>query len=40
MLLVFIWVELDNVRDLSIAEPLYALSCLRIPELHLTVITT
>lgn len=40
MLFVFVRVELDNVRDLAIAETLDTLSSLRVPELDLSVVTT
>lgn len=38
MLFVLIWMETDNVRDLPIAEAFEALSGLRVPEFHLTVV--
>ncbi len=38
VLLVFIGMELDDVGYFAVAETLYALSSLRIPQLHLAII--
>lgn len=40
MLLVLVGMEAHNVRNLAIAKAFQALTCLRVPELHLTVIST
>ena len=38
VLFVFVRMELDNVGDLTVAEPLDALACLCVPQLDLTVV--
>ena len=40
VLLVLVRVEAHDVRDLAVAESLDALARFRVPELHLTIITT
>ena len=40
ILLIFVGMEPNDVRDLSVAKPFEALTCLRVPQLHLTIITT
>ena len=39
ILLIFVGMEPDDVRDLSVTEPFQALACLRIPQLHLAIIS-
>ncbi len=39
VLFVFVWMETHNVRHLAVAESFQTLPCLRIPQLHLTVMS-
>ena len=38
ILFVLVWMEFDTIWSLAVAKPLDALACLRVPELHLSII--